>query len=132
MRRFDYLEVFFKKHNLSGKITVKYDGVENDEYMSDVILENGVTININDIIFDIDTDLPADVVEMWMDVKKDKDISLPEWIQTDIHYLPNSLDTSSVEAYQRELNSLFDNVKDVINEKFKFVPEDEGDSESEE
>ena len=64
MKNIDYLELFFRKHNLSGKITVNYSSsVAMDEYMTDIIFENGDVININDVIFDIDSEFPPDVFE---------------------------------------------------------------------
>ena len=132
MKNIDYLECFFKKHSLSGKVTVRYTSrVVIDDYMSEVEFENGDIIGINDIIFDIDSDLPADVAEQWMVSKKENDISLSEWIQTNTHYLPKSLmDRSSIENYQREMEDLFDDVKKTIDSVFNRL-DDNGDSESE-
>lgn len=132
MKNIDYLECFFKKHNLSGKVTVRYTSrVVIDDYMSEVEFENGDIIDINDIIFDIDSDLPADVAEQWMASKKENDISLSEWIQTNTHYLPKSLmDRSSIENYQKEMEDLFDGVKKTIDSVFNRL-DDNGDSESE-
>ena len=133
MKNIDYLELFFRKHNLSGKIKVKYSSpVANDDYMTDIIFENGDVININDVTFDIDSDFPEDVFEQWIEVKREKDISLKDWIQTNTHYMPKELmDRSSVEAYQKELTELVDEVKENINKIFQFVPDD-GDSDEDE
>ena len=130
MKNIDYLELFFRKHKLSGKITVKYSSpVALDDYMTDIVFENGDIININDVIFDIESDFPDDVFEQWIEVKREKDISLVDWIQTNTHYMPKDLmDLSSVEQYQNELTELVDNVKENINKIFQFAP-DEGDSE---
>ena len=132
MKNIDYLECFFKKHNLSGKVTVRYTSrIVIDDYMSEVEFEDGDIIGINDIIFDIDSDLPADVAEQWMASKKENDISLSEWIQTNTHYLPKSLmDRSSIENYQKEMEDLFDGVKKTIDSVFNRL-DDNGDSESE-
>ena len=104
MKNIDYLELFFRKHKLSGKITVKYSSpVALDDYMTDIVFENGDIININDVIFDIESDFPDDVFEQWIEVKREKDISLVDWIQTNTHYMPKDLmDRSSVEQYQNE------------------------------
>ena len=132
MKNIDYLELFFKKHNLSGRITVKYTSPEvDDDYMSDIVFENGDTINIKDVIFDIDSEFPDDVAEMWMKAKKENDISLAEWIQTDIKYIPKFMDTSSVQAYQQEMTDLFDGVKQTIQSIFELEIDD-GDSDSDE
>ena len=132
MKNIEYLELFFKKHDLSGRVTVKYTSpVNDDDYMSDIVFDDGVTIHINDVIFDIDSDLPPDVAKMWMQVKKEKDISFPEWIQTDINYIPKFMDRSSVEEYQKELTTIFDDVKDTIDSIFK-LDVDDGDSDSDE
>lgn len=129
MKNIDYLELFFRKHNLSGKITVNYSSsVAMDEYMTDIIFENGDVININDIIFDIDSEFPPDVFEQWIKVKREEDISLLEWIQTNTHYIPKDIDTSSIEEYQKTLTSLMEEVKQNINKVFQF---DDGGSEDE-
>lgn len=132
MRNIDYLEQFFKKHGLSGRITVKYTSpTPDDDYMSDIVFENGNTININDVIFDIDSEFPNDVAEMWMEVKKENDISLVEWIQTNINYIPKFMDRSSIDQYQKELTDLFDGVKETIQSIFELEIDD-GDSDSDE
>lgn len=132
MKNIDYLGQFFKKHNLSGRVTVRYTSpVEEDDYMSDIIFEDGITIHINDVIFDIESDLPADVGRLWMEEKKENDISLMEWIQTDVAYLPRLLDRSPVEEYQKELTGIFDEVKERIQSIFELEI-DEGDSDSDE
>ena len=133
MKNIDYLELFFRKHKLSGKIRVKYSSpVALDDYMTDIVFENGDIININDVIFDIESDFPDDVFEQWIEVKREKDISLKDWIQTNTHYMPKELmDRSSVEEYQKELTELVDEVKENINKIFQFVPDD-GDSDEDE
>jgi hypothetical protein len=129
MKNIDYLELFFKKHKLSGKVTVNYStSVPVDDYMTDIIFENGDVISISDVIFDIDSDFPDDVFDQWMVVKRENDISLMDWIQTNTHYIPKDLDRSSVEEYQKELEDIVDNVTENINTLFKLQPDD-GDSE---
>jgi hypothetical protein len=129
MKNIDYLELFFKKHKLSGKVTVKYStSVAVDDYMTDIIFENGDVISISDVIFDIDSDFPDDVFDQWMVVKRENDISLMDWIQTNTHYIPKGLDRSSVEEYQKELESIVDTVTENINTLFELQPDD-GDSE---
>ena len=147
MKNIDYLECFFKKHSLSGKIKVRYTSREAiDDYMSEIEFEDGVILDLNDIVFDIESDLPNDVYDQWMEARKEKDISLPEWIQTNTHYIPNSLKDrtsvenyqreietafeSAIENYQREIETAFESAKDVINSIFHTI-EDEGDSDSE-
>lgn len=137
MKNIEYLETFFRKHNLSGKIKVKYSSpVPSDDYMSDIVFENGDVISINDVIFDIISDFPNDVYDQWIKSKKENDISLMEWIQTNTHYIPKDMyDTSSVEAYQNELKEIVNEVKENINRVFQTETddnkEDNGESEDE-
>lgn len=133
MKNIDYLELFFKKHNLSGRITVKYSSsTTDDDYMSDIVFENGDVININDVIFDIDSDFPSDVAEQWMNEKRKEDISLVDWIQTNTHYLPKDLDLSSVKEYQVELEDIVDGVKKTIDSIFQMeIDEEDSDYEGE-
>ena len=129
MKNIDYLEAFFRKHNLSGKIIVRHSSpVPVDEYMSDIIFENGDVISINDVIFDIDSEFPNDVYEQWIESKRNNDISLMDWIQTNTHYIPKELlDRSSIEEYQKEMTTLVEDVKESINKIFR-TDTDEGDS----
>lgn len=126
------MESFFKKHNLSGRITVKYSSpIADDEYMSDITFENGDTININDVIFDIDSEFPSDVAEQWMSEKTN--ISLMDWIQTNTHYLPKDLDLSSIKEYQTEMEDIVDGVKKAIDSIFQIeIDEEDSDYEGSE
>ena len=136
MKNIDYLEQFFRKHKLSGKITVKFTSpaayftspAAYDEYMSDIVFDNGDTISINDIIFDIESEFPNSVVDQWLIAKKEKDISLMEWFQSNKYDMFANIDKSSIIDYQNEMNSVFDEVKNNINKIFEMEPDDEGDS----
>lgn len=134
MKNIDYLELFYKKHNLSGRVSVRYSSnVVMDDYMMDATFENGETININDIIFDIDSELPDDLLDLWLEARKENDISLPEWIQTDTHYLPKDITSGSVDEFKKEMTEIFDGVKQAMDHIFKLDPgdsdEDEGEDE---
>lgn len=118
MKNIDYLNLFFKKHKLSGKIKVKYQK-PYDDYMGDITFENGDIINIQDVIFDIESELLPDVVDQWLIAKRDKDISLIDWIQSDNHYMPK-VDTSSVDEYQKEMEEIVENVKQSIDKVFSM------------
>ena len=130
MKNIDYLELFFKKHNLPGKVTIKYSSPSViDEYMSHITLENGDVIHINDIIFDIESKLPEDIIEQWLEKKREQpELTLQDWMQTDIHYIPKDIDVSSVKEYQEEMNEIVNTVKESINQLFD-IPIDDGDSE---
>ena len=94
MKNITYLESFFRKHNLSGKVKVRYSSpIVVDEFMKEVELENGEVINIHDIIFDIESHFPDDVVEQWLEARKENPMSLMDWIQSDNHYMPKDIDT---------------------------------------
>ena len=130
MGNLEYLEQFFRKHKLSGKLTVHYSSpVWVDEFLDYITLENGETIDMSDIIFDIESGLPEDMLDMWLDARKENGLSFPEWLQTDTHYVPKNMDRSSVEEYQREMEGLFDQVKNSIDTILKFQPDDSDDDE---
>ena len=129
MKNLDYLETFFKKHNLSGKVTVKFTSpIALDEYMSDIIFENGDKVSINDVIFDVESELPDYIFHKWMDEKKQTDITLIDWMKTSTISLPKDIDISSVTQYQNELTELFKDVKENINALFQEDIDDVGDS----
>lgn len=124
MSNFEYLEKFFRKHNLNGKIKVRYDKPGQDDYMSDIEFENGDIVNINDIIFDIESDLEPDVVKQWLKSKKDNDISLMEWIRTDNHYMPD-FENTSMKEYQREIESIWNDAKKKIDRMLELQDDEE-------
>ena len=68
-----------------------------------------------------------------MEARKENDISLPEWIQTDTHYLPKDITSGSVDEFKKEMTEIFDGVKQAIDHIFKLDPgdsdEDEGEDE---
>ena len=131
MKNIDYLELFFKKHNLSGRVSVNYSSkIIIDEYMTDIVFEDGLTINIHDIIFDVDSERPEYIAEQWMKEKKEKDVSLVDWIQEGTHYMPEEIDKSSLEEYKKDLEGLVGDLKESMTKIFTFI-QDEGDSEEE-
>ena len=128
MKNIDYLTEFFKKHNLTGKVRIKYSSsIILDEYISDIIFENGDVVNINDIRFDIDSDFPNDIFDQWIIVRREEDISLLDWLKNNKHYFPKNIDNSSVEEYKKELESVVDDIKENINKLFQMETDD-GDS----
>ncbi len=132
MKNIDYLELFFRKHKLSGKIKVKFSSpIASDDTMTDITFENGDVANINDIIFDIESQFPEDLFNKWMEVKRQTNISFTDWMKTDIHYIPSDIDTSSVTEFQQEMTEIIDNVKNSINSIFELEPDD-GDSDYDE
>ena len=128
MKNIDYLTEFFKKHNLTGKVRIKYSSsIILDEYISDIIFENGDVVNINDIRFDIDSDFPNDIFDQWIIIRREEDISLLDWLKNNTHYFPKNIDNSSVEEYKKELESVVDDIKENINKLFQMETDD-GDS----
>ena len=128
MKNIDYLTEFFKKHNLTGKVRIKYSSsIILDEYISDIIFENGDVVNINDIRFDIDSDFPNDIFDQWIIIRREEDISLLDWLKNNTHYFPKNIDNSSVEEYKKELESVVDDIKENITKLFQMET-DEGDS----
>ena len=96
--------------------------------MSDIVFDNGDIISINDIIFDIESEFPNSVVDQWLVAKKENNISLMEWFQSNKYDMFANIDKSSIIDYQNEMNSVFDEVKNNINKIFEMEPDDEGDS----
>ena len=126
MRNIEYLDKFFRKHKLSGKVRIKYtNAIRLDDYMSDIILEDGTEINIHDVIFDVDSEFPPQVAEKWMK-EKEGDISLVDWIKANPNsYMTFDFDRSSVIAYQRELEELVNGVKEKIEGMFRMEIDEE-------
>ena len=126
MKNIEYLEQFFKKHNLSGKVRIKYMNASRmDDYMSDIVLEDGTVININDVIADIDNEFPGQVAEKWMKEKKE-DQGLIDWIKENPNtYVTFDFDKTPLKEYQQELEEIVNGLKDRIQNMFKL---EDGDS----
>ena len=116
MKNIEYLTKFFKKHILSGKIKARYIGsiTTEDEYLSEIVFEDGTILKMNDIIFDIDSDLPVGVFEQWI---KSGDINFPEWIQKS-NYIPD-INTSSVKQFQTEMVEIVNDMKQQVSSMFE-------------
>ena len=125
MKNIEYLTEFFKKHNLSGKIKVEYTHPDkDDDYMGDITLEDGNIISINDVIFDIISNLDPDVGEQWLEIHKESGISFDEWMRTNTHYIPKNIDRSSIDEYHKDMEEILEQVKENINKVFELEPED--------
>ena len=132
MKNITYLEKFYKKHNLSGKVKVRYSSpIVVDEFMKEVEFDNGDVVSINDIIFDIESNFPNYVFKAWLEGRKDNDVSFIEWFKSNNSFIPPDIDRSSVKEYQDELSSAVENVKQIIDTMFKLIPDD-GDSDEDE
>lgn len=117
MKNIEYLEAFFRKHSLSGEIRVGYEDDDcTDEFMSTVTFEDGEVVDIGDITFDIDSDLEVGVFEKWL--KNRNGESLMVWISTGF-YVPDDIDTSSVEEYHKEMEEIIEEMKKGIEEVFE-------------
>lgn len=118
MKNLEYLECFFKKHNLKGNAKIKYTNYVDDDNISEVTLDNGITMSIDDIRFDIDSLLDSDVGKTWMDVHKESGIGFREWMETDNHYMPKNIDTSSIDEYHKEMENIVNGLKETVDKIF--------------
>lgn len=130
MKNIEYLTKFFKKHNLSGSIKVSYTSPKpDDDSMSTITFPNGTVITIQDVIFDIISELPEDVVNQWLKSKITSEVSLSDWVESDNHYTPQ-IDTSSMDEYKREMEAIVEEVKENISKLFELEIDDEDEEDS--
>lgn len=94
--------------------------------MTDIVFTNGDVININDVIFDIDSEFPNDVFNQWIVAKRKTDMSLMDWMLANKYDIFKDIDTSSVQEYQNEMTEIVDNVKKSIGSVFELEPDDGG------
>jgi hypothetical protein len=118
----EYIKEFIKKHNYSPKITIQVVGEQLDENIvsvkfnkKDVKLDR--TFKIDEIRYDIDTDLPDDVFFRYLEYleKNEDDVDYIYWMtKMSNGYEPMDIDFSSRDQLLDEINQSLAYIKKVI------------------
>lgn len=139
MTNIEYIFLFAEKHNFPKMecevvFNAVDDGSGNDIYTTDddiisvkfdkSVVEN--EIKISDIRFDIDSEFPEDVFDMWQ--KDDPSVSFRTWISLG-KYVPTII--QNVEYFD-ELESLTKEIQMKLESVFSTIEEDSGDSDYDE
>lgn len=133
MTNIEYIFLFAEKHNFPKmECEVVFNAVDggNDIYTNDndiisvkfdkSVVEN--EIKMEDIRFDIDSEFPEDVFDMWQ--KDDPSISFRTWISLG-RYIPTVIQNAE---YFDELDRLTKEIGMKLETLFSDIEEDDGDS----
>lgn len=120
--KLDYIKLFISKHNFDRNIhvlcmngTMSYD----IEYviLNEIDIPSKDKISINDIIYDIENDLPKDCFLEWIEYcKNNKQIDLKDWMRNNGVYIPKNIDTSNIEKFKNDINNSVNKIKYIINQ----------------
>lgn len=139
MTNVEYIFLFAEKHNFPKMdcevvFNAVDDGSGNDIYTTDddiisvkfdkSVVEN--EIKIEDIRFDIDSEFPEDVFDMWQ--KDDPSVSFRTWISLG-RYVPTVIQNAE---YFDELEALTKEIQMKLESVFSTIEEDYGDSDYDE
>lgn len=139
MTNIEYIFLFAEKHNFPKmECEVMFnavdDGSGNDIYTTDddiisVKFDKSVAeneIKIEDIRFDIDSNFPEDVFDIWQ--KDDPSVSFRTWISLG-RYVPTIIQNAE---YFDELDALTKEIEMKMESVFSAIEEDYGDSDYDE
>ena len=139
MTNLEYIFLFAEKHNFPKMecevvFNAVDDGSGNDIYTTDddilsvkfdkSVVEN--EIEIEDIRFDIDSEFPEDVFDMWQ--KDDPSVSFRTWISMG-RYVPTIIQNAD---FFDELDTLTKEIEMKLESIFSNIEEDSGDSDYDE
>lgn len=139
MTNLEYIFLFAEKHNFPRMecevvFNAVDDGSGNDIYTTDddiisvkfdkSVVEN--EIKIEDIRFDIDSEFPEDVFDMWQ--KDDPSVSFRTWISLG-RYVPTIIQNAE---YFDELEALTKEIQMKLESVFSTIEDDDGDSDYDE
>lgn len=139
MTNVEYIFLFAEKHNFPKmECEVMFnavdDGSGNDIYTTDddiisvkfdkSVVEN--EIKIEDIRFDIDSEFPEDVFDMWQ--KDDPSVSFRTWISLG-RYVPTIIQNAE---YFDELEALTKEIQMKLESVFSTIEDDDGSSDYDE
>lgn len=121
----EYIKIFLKKHNYDGNIIVQSQfGNTWDDVVSIICNEKDIpskkAIDIEDIQYDILTDLPEDSFYQWLKYCETKeDISYKRWIsEIPNYYEPLNSDNRSVEEFRKSVEDSINNILESFEEKY--------------
>ena len=126
LRNIDYLMDFVRKHGYNDKITAGYSGGNSSDHITYVIFDkkdipSGKKILIEDIRYDIDTELPPDVFFRWLEYCETQDEdNQPTYIYW-MTKMPNiyetiGLDKSGSEELKQKLESAVNLIRNKLHD----------------
>ena len=129
----EYIRLFLRKHHYDGNITVQSlpgMGWENVMYIicNEKDIPSKKQISIEDIQFDILSDLPEDVFYEWITYcEEHENIEYQKWFTDVFHLYIAKVDNSSSEKLREEIESSIEEAFSIFQNKY-IIEDDEFDS----
>lgn len=108
-----------------------------EKYISKFKYKHGLTeeeckkYNTQDIIYDVDMDMPVDAFEQWNEyTAKNGYISFAGWTGVDNGYTPRNVHNDGMDDLKNELNSIYKNIERTFDEFFAPFYEEGSESDS--
>lgn len=118
----EYLLDFVKKHSYSKQVTAGYSGGKTTEHIDYIIfnekdIPSRKKVRMDDIRYDIDTNLPPDVFFRWLeycDTHEDQPSYIYWMTKMANNYEPMGIDKSGSEEFRKELTNALNLIKDKL------------------
>lgn len=118
LKNTEYIDRFISKHHYDGHVHLQcHKTIDEDGIKSVIFSEKDVPgmrkISIDDIKYDIDSDLPEDVFYRYLEYLSGHDeVTYIYWMtEMDNRYFPMGIDTSASESIRREIYESLEDMK---------------------
>lgn len=117
----EYLNEFVTKHNFNSNVQLRFNGAVHEDYIQSVVfnkkdIDSEYRVSLDDVKYDIDSDLPADVFLRWIEyLNAGGDASYIAWMtKMDNHYIPMGVDGSEGEKMRIMVENTIDDLKKML------------------
>lgn len=114
----EYLVSFVNKHKFDAKVEVRCHNGNTVEDIQSVVfnkkdIPSGRRVSINDVKYDVDSDLPSDVFMQWITyLNNGGEFSYIDWMtKMDNQYTPIGIDNSEGEKLGKDIFNVINNLK---------------------
>ena len=117
----EYLHEFVKKHNFDSNVQLRFRGTVHEDNIQSVVfnkkdIKTEHRVSLNDVKYDVDTNLPADVFLRWIEyLDAGGDASYITWMtKMDNHYTPMNIDNSEGEKMRLMVENTINELKKTL------------------
>lgn len=116
MRDIDYIKRFAVKHKFKGVARIE----SNSLYLSNEDCPVSLPVSMDDIIFDVISDLPEECFKQWMNHRLNNDISFKDWISSGCSFVPDGVDQTGMEKVKKDLFEYVEQISNSFDERWKL------------
>lgn len=117
----EYLNEFVDRHKFNKKVEIRFNGTVDENYIQSVKfnkedIKSEYRVSLNDIKYDVDSDLPSDVFLRWIEyLDNGGDKSYIDWMtKMDNQYTPMGIDNSDGEKLREEVENALNTMKRML------------------